>query len=127
MAQQELKYRGMGQDFTYEDVLDDIFTTSKIIGARGGIEQPIYAQLEKGVKTIKDYIFSKNFIIEAAVNSAAKVAYLSLLLKHDIKHVERFDRGIDLQSLKIISPEFKKFKSIIKFDPEAYFYWYKIS
>lgn len=39
MAQQELKYRGMEKDFTYEDVLDDIFNTSKIIGARGGIEK----------------------------------------------------------------------------------------
>lgn len=84
MAQQELRYRGMDQEFTYQDVLDDIFNTSKI-RARGGIEKPIFAELENGVKTIKDYIFSRNYIIKAAVNSAAKVAYLSLLLKNDIK------------------------------------------
>lgn len=125
MAQQELEYRGMDADYTYDDVLDDIFNTSKILAARGGIEQSTYALLENGVRTIKDYIFSMNYIVEAAVNSAAKAAYLSLLLKYDTKHVERFDSGVDLQSLKITSPEFKKMKSIIKFDPEAYFYWYK--
>lgn len=125
MAQQELKYRGMDKNLTYYDVLDDIFNTSKILAARVGIEQDTFALLENGVKTIKDYIFSRNYIIEAAVNSAAKAAYLSLLLKYDIKHVERFDRRIDLLSLKITSSDFKKFKSIIKFDPEAYFYWYK--
>ncbi|WP_210200636.1 nucleotidyl transferase AbiEii/AbiGii toxin family protein [Alkalicoccus urumqiensis] len=125
MAQQELNYRGMDKDHTYVDVLDDIFNTSRILSARGGIERETYELLENGVKTIKDYIFSRNFIVEAAVNSAAKAAYLSLLLKHDIKQVERFDSRLDLQALKITSPDFKKFKSIIKFDPEAYFYWYK--
>jgi len=116
MAHQGFKYRGMDNDFNYEDVLDDIFTTAKIIGARGGIEKPIFTELETGIKTIK------NYIIETAVNSAAKAAYLSLLLKHDIKHVERFDKRIDLQTLSNSSPEFKIFKSIIKFDLKAYFY-----
>lgn len=57
MAQQELKYRGMDKNLTYYDVLDDIFNTSKILAARGGIEQDTFALLENGVKTIKDYIF----------------------------------------------------------------------
>jgi len=32
---------------------------------------------------------------------------------------------MDLNLLKISAPEFKKFKSVKKFDSEAYFYWYK--
>ena len=125
MAQQELGYRGLEKIFTYQDVLDDIFNTSKIIGERGGVEKPIFTQLQTGVKTIKDYIFSKNYIMETAVNSASKAAYLSMMLKNDKKEVERFDNKMDLNLLKISAPEFKKFKSVKKFDSEAYFYWYK--
>ncbi|MBY6054528.1 nucleotidyl transferase AbiEii/AbiGii toxin family protein [Cytobacillus firmus] len=124
MAQQELQYRGLEKDYTYLDVLDDIFYTSKIIGSRGGIERDIFLDLEKGVRSIKDYIFSMNYIIESAVNSASKAAYLSLLLKHEIE-IERFHKDIDLNLYTINSPDFKNFNRIKKFDPEAYYYWYK--
>ena len=125
MAQQELIYRGKDKKFTYEDVLDDIFETSRIISERGRIEKDIFEYLQTGVNRIKNYIFSKNYIMESAVNSASKAAYLSLLIKYELKDVERYDKEIDLQKWIITDTEFKKFKSIMKFDPEAYFYWYK--
>lgn len=43
----------------------------------------------------------------------------------DHSEVEKFDPEIDLRELIIEHPDFMKFKSIMKFDPEAYFYWYK--
>ncbi|MDD2402734.1 MAG: hypothetical protein PHD60_11150, partial [Clostridia bacterium] len=125
MAQQELVYRGIDDQCTYQDALDDIFQTSIIIGERGRIEKETFDLLQTGIRTIKDYIFSKNFILEGAVNCAAKAAYLSLLIKYEMSEVERFEKSIDLRNFKIEIPEYKKFKSIIKFDPEAYFYWYK--
>lgn len=125
MVQQELIYREMDGKYTYQDVLDDIFQTSRIIGERGRIEKPTFDLLQTGINRIKDYIFSKNYIMESAVNSASKAAYLSLLIKYDISVIERFDEMIDLRTLEIKNPEYKKFKSIMKFDPEAYFYWYK--
>ena len=125
MAQQELIYRGLDKECTYTDVLDDVFETSRIISERGRIEKDIFGYLQTGVNRIKDYIFSKNYILESAVNSASKAAYLSLLIKYDLTDVERYDKKIDLKQLIIKNPNFKKFKSIMKFDPEAYFYWYK--
>lgn len=125
MAQQELVYRGIDKEFTYEDVLDDIFETSRIISERGRIEKETFNDLQKGVNRIKDYIFSKNYILESAVNSASKAAYLSLLIKNDLTDIERYDKRINLNDLVITNKDFNKFKSIIKFDPEAYFYWYK--
>lgn len=56
---------------------------------------------------------------------ASKAAYLSLLLKYGISDIEKFDPKIDLREFVIEHPDFRKFKSIMKFDPEAYFYWYK--
>lgn len=125
MAKQELIYRKKNEEFTYEDVLDDIFKTSRILGERGRIEKDIFDQLQLGVNRIKDYIFSKNYILENAVNSASKAAYLSLLIKHGISDVERFDKKLDLRTYVIDHPDYKKFKTIMKFDPEAYFYWFK--
>ncbi|TJX12754.1 nucleotidyl transferase AbiEii/AbiGii toxin family protein [Tissierella creatinini] len=125
MAEQELVYREKDQELTYIDVLNDIFETSKILSERGRIEKETYNQLQTGVNRIKDFIFSRNYIIESAVNSASKAAYLSLLLKHNITDFEKFNHEIDLREYVIEHPDFKKFKSILKFDPEAYFYWYK--
>lgn len=125
MAEQELAYRGRNQELTYEDVLDDIFETSKILSERGSIEKEIFNQLQLGVNRIKDYIFSKNYIVESAVNSASKAAYLSLLIKYGVTDYERFDPKINLREYIIEHPDFRKFKTIMKFDPEAYFYWYK--
>ena len=85
----------------------------------------IFRDLQTGVNRIKDYIFSKNYILESAVNSASKAAYLSLLIKYNLTDVERYDKKIDLKDLVITNTDFNKFKSIMKFDPEAYFYWYK--
>ncbi|HZK71509.1 MAG TPA: nucleotidyl transferase AbiEii/AbiGii toxin family protein [Clostridia bacterium] len=125
MAAQELVYRDEDKKYTYQDVLNDIFETSRILSERGRIEKEIFNHLQTGVNRIKDYIFSENYILESAVNSAAKAAYLSLLIKYNLTEVERFDKKIDLRTLVITNPDFNKFKTIMKFDPEAYFYWYK--
>lgn len=125
MARQELIYRHRDNNMSHVDVLDDIFETSKILSERGRIEKDIYDQLQLGVNRLKDYIFSKNYIIESAINSASKAAYLSLLIRNEIADVERFDPKIDLREFVIENPDFNKFKTIMKFDPEAYFYWYK--
>lgn len=124
-AEQELVYRSREHELSYEDVLDDIFHTSRIVSERGRVQKDIYDQLLIGVKRIKDYIFSRNFILESAVNSASKAAYLSLLIKHGITDIERFDSSINLRDYPIIQPDFRKFNTIMKFDPEAYFYWFK--
>lgn len=125
MTQQELVYRDLDKECTYEDVLEDIFETSRIISERGRIEKEIFKSLQTGVNRIKDYIFSKNYILESAVNSASKAAYLSLLIKYNLTEVAKYDENINLRDLTITHTDFTKLKSIIKFDPEAYFYWYK--
>ena len=82
-------------------------------------------QLESGIKSIKGFIFSRNFIVEEAVLCAAKVAYVSLLVKYNKSTVEYFDSRMDMRNINIENPIYKKgFKTIKKFSPEAY-YWYK--
>ena len=125
LAKQELFYRKLGNKLSHINVLDDIINTAIIIGERGRIKKETFDLLQKGVTTIRDYIFSKNYILEAAVNSAAKATYICLLIKNGINFIERYDKNIDLNMLEIRNPDYKSFRSIKKFDPEAYFYWYK--
>ncbi len=125
MAQHELVYRGKVKEYTYVDVLDDIFETSRILSERGRVEKDTFNQLQVGVKRIKGYIFSKNYILESAVNSASKAAYLSILIKYGITDIERFKPKFNIREYAIEHPDYRKLKTIIKFDPEAYFYWYK--
>ena len=122
-AHQELKYRQLSA-MNYEDVLDDIFNTAIIIGGRGSLEKELFLQLEDGVRRIKSHIISRNYIVEEAVVSASKAAYLALLLKNDRETIEKFDPLVPLPEL-VGAPLFKKMAKIKKFSPEAYYYFAK--
>lgn len=125
ISSKELEYRNL-PNLVFDNVLDDIIETSIIIAFRGGIEKDKYKQLEEGVKRIKGYIFSRNYIVEEAVLSASKAAYIALLLKNNALDIRYYSKKIDLEKLEINDPTFKKsFKSIIKFSPEGYYYWCK--
>lgn len=124
IAEQELEYREMRCTLSYKDVLDDVFDTSRTLASRGIVNEAKFKLLKSGVQALKSFVFSSNYIIESAVNSAAKAAYLSLLLKNDINEIERFNPKINIKDLTILNQP-KVFKKIINYDPEAYFYWYK--
>lgn len=62
--------------------------------------------------------------IESAVNSSSKTAYLSLLLKYEINEIERYNPKTKVKDLTIPNQP-KVFKNIIKYIPEAFFYWFK--
>jgi len=108
------------------EIFDDIVNTSMIIAFRGGIKNDEFDRLVEGIKRIKSYIFSKNFILEEAVLSSSKAAYLALLLKNKIYNIEFFNNKKDVMHMDIRDVRFKKsFKSIKKFSPEGYYYWCK--
>lgn len=125
MAEQELSYRGKHKELSYIDVLDDIFNTSKALSAEGRVDAEDYKKLADGVRRIKGFILTQNYVIESAINSASKAAYLALILKHDIKEIEKFDPSINLNVYVIDDLNFPRFERIKKRNPEAYFYWHK--
>lgn len=89
------------------DVLNDIFRTATIIGGRGGVEKEAFLQLEDGVRRIRSHIINRNYIVEEAVVSATKAAYLANLLKAGAATIEHFDAEQTLPDLVGI-PLFKK-------------------
>jgi len=125
ISKNELTYRGLPA-INAGEIFDDIVDTSIIIAFRGGIKNDEFDKLLEGIKRIKSYIFSKNFILEEAVLSSSKAAYLALLLKNNIYNIEFFNDKKDVMHMDITDTRFKKsFKSIKKFSPEGYYYWYK--
>lgn len=124
IAEQELEYREVRGTLSYKDVLDDVFDTSRTLASRGTVNEDKFKLLESGVQSLKSFVFSSNYIIESAVNSSAKAAYLSLLLKYEINEIERYNPKIKVKDLTMPNQP-KVFKKIINYDPEAYFYWYK--
>lgn len=122
-ANQELTYRQLTR-MTHRDVLTDIIKTACIIGGRGSIEKETFLKLEHGIRRIKAHIIHRNYIVEEAVISASKAAYLVSLLQTDSTVIERFDASKDLPEI-VGPPLFKKMSNIKKFSPEAYYYFVK--
>ncbi|MBF2504125.1 nucleotidyl transferase AbiEii/AbiGii toxin family protein [Listeria marthii] len=122
-AKQELIYREL-HNKSPKDVLEDILKTACILGGRGSIENETFLQLQDGIQRIKAHIINRNYIVEEAVISASKAAYLASLLKSNTTKIERFDSSQPLPEL-VGTPLFKKMGKIQKFSPEAHYYFAK--
>lgn len=105
-------------------IYTQLVKTACIIGGRGSSEKETFLQLEDGVRRIKAQIINRNYIVEEAVISASKAAYLASLLKSDNTVIERFGSSQALAELVRIQL-FKKLTKIKKFSPEAYYYFAK--
>ena len=126
VAKNEIRYRNLtvGLDEIYNDIID----TSITIAFRGKNKIEKFSILLEGIKRVRSFIISRNFILEEAVLSAAKVAYLAALLKNNIYNIEFFSNKEDISKLEITDDKFRNnFKSIKKFSPEAYYYLYKFT
>lgn len=127
IAEKELAYRGL-EYLSIDDVLDDIFKTSCTI-AYGGInivKDNKFSELKSGISKLGDFVYSENFVFVSGVLSAAKAAYLAMLLKSGSSAIgERFHAKLDLSSVKVSLKEFSDFNKIKKISAEAFYYWYR--
>lgn len=124
----ELQYRNK-EDLTINDVLKDIFNTSRCISLRGVESPDEFKLLQQGINKIKSFIHSENYSIESAIVNSAKAAYLSKLIELGITEVNHFDpsKVHELSNANIVHPllssKFNKFK---KSNIEAFYYWNEI-
>lgn len=124
-AKTEIAYRDK-EGITETDVLQDIYQTALCIVTRGTDGKGNFEELQKGIVRISSYIFSESYHIEKAIAHASKAAYLSVLIQHDVKTINRFTNPIDLKDWQIAEPLNNKLNKLKKTNPEAFFYWYKI-
>ncbi len=124
-AKTEIAYRNY-EKITEKDVLDDICQTALCIVTRGTDGKGNFEELQKGLQRVGSFIFSESYHIEKAIAHASKVAYLSTLIQHNAKTIDKFENPLQLKDWQIDKPLNNKLNKLKKSNPEAFFYWYKI-
>ncbi|WP_367392366.1 nucleotidyl transferase AbiEii/AbiGii toxin family protein [Lewinella sp. LCG006] len=121
-AQTELAYRALKQ--TRNEVLEDILQTGTVICTRGQSGEGAFDELQRGIKNIRNFIFSESFYLEKAMVSAAKASYLTALIKASKNEIKRFTDPMEITDWSIEQPFETKLNKLKKSNPEAFFYWY---
>lgn len=110
---------------TWKDVLMDSFETAFTLCLRDN-ENEHFQFLQNGIKQIKNFIFSENYLIEKAIVHAAKVAYLTVLIQNEATTIEKYNGdSLSIKDLIIENTNYNKLNKFKKTSPEAFFYWYQ--
>ncbi len=121
-ARREIKYRQ--QHITPNEVLDDIFHSSKVLSLRGIEDSELFKELQTGINRLSSFILER-YKIEDAILSSAKAAYLAQLLRSEASKMEKFDETVDLSRVVITKAPLNKLNKVKKIQPEGFYYWYK--
>jgi predicted nucleotidyltransferase component of viral defense system len=124
-AKTEIAYHN-SEGINENDVLQDIYETSLCIVTRGTDGKGNFEELLNGILRIKGFIFSESYHIEKAITHASKAAYLSVLIQHDTKVIDKFENPLLMKDWQIGEPLNSKLNKLKKSNPEAFFYWYRI-
>jgi len=122
IATRELKYRKL-LEVTYDDVLDDIeeFCNDIIL-----LNQEHIEKINSGMKSLKNFILEKNFLIDIEVLTAAsKVLYLINLIRNRKSTIEKYSENSVISEIDIPSEYKKRLNKIKKYNKEAYYYMLK--
>ena len=125
IADVELGYRNLGHDLT--QIYQDIRQTALNISTRGFVDKDKFALLQKGIISIKPFMYKSAYRIEEAIVDASKAAYLATLIEKGQETVERFPVtpfSEDLQIAPVLTTKLNKLRIGL---PEAYYYWAKTS
>ncbi len=127
-AKQEIEYRDL--DITPNDILDDILQTTRLISLREKNktepQKSQFKEIQKGLMSFTNFMFSGSFRIDDAINASAKVAYLAIKLKtNDLSPVEKFVDQ-DVSQLNIEQTEWNYLNKLKKLpEKSGFFYWHK--
>lgn len=127
-ASVELLYRKANPS-KINEVLDDIFNTSRCICLRGLENPEEFKLLQNGIGKVRSFIHSeKNYSLDHAIVNASKAAYISKLIEKGISEVHHYAPGNELQLADAIitDPLPTKLNKLKKSNVEAFFYWYEI-
>ncbi len=125
-ARTELSYREQ-DSFSVNDVLEDIYQTALCIVTRGTDGKGDFNLLQQGIQRVTQFIFSESYHLDKAIVHASKAAYLATLIKHDAEIIEKFSDPLVMKDWVIEEPMNTKLNRLKRTNPEAFFYWYKIS
>ena len=118
---EEIGFRKLG--IGANEVLSDTFEACYEFALRNSAS-PEFEQLFLGIRNFTNFIIS-SFNIDEATAAAAKVAYLTELIKMNSKTIQQYNNPGQIANLMIGNTDFNKLNKLKKNNPEAFFYWYK--
>ncbi len=121
----EIEYRNEN-NISENEVLEDIHQTALCIITRGADGKGNFEELRNGIQRVSSFIFSESYHIEKAIAHASKAAYLSALIQHNAKTIDKFRNPNEMKDWLISEPLNNKLNKLKKSNTEAFFYWYKI-
>ena len=123
IAPVELGYRGL-PTHDLSVIYEDIRQTALNISARGFVDKEKFALLQKGIISIRPFMYRQNYKIENAIADAAKAAYLATLLEKGIHEVRHYDGNpLSVSGMMISNGLTTKLNKLKMGNPEAFFYW----
>jgi hypothetical protein len=116
---EEIRYRGLS--LTWTDTLDDSFRTALLITERD-LKNEHFLHLQKGISHIVNFVLER-FRIEEATICAAKVAYLTTILRTGGMAAQRYTGPGPLAEWTIDGDRYQRLNRLKRTLPEAFFYW----
>lgn len=120
-------YRGKGDDLSI--VYDDIRNTALVLATRGKIDSNNdFELLKEGVDKLKSHIYVGRYTLDMAISDAAKAAYLATVIQYGHDRLEKYSgNAADVKDMTISPVISKEVAKIRRGNPEAFYYWSKIS
>ncbi len=126
-SQKEISYRGEA-NITTESVLNDIISTSLMIGSLGKFFDPNqeFQYIAKGLTQLKSYIYNGSFRIDDAVLASSKAAYLAAMILTGYEgEILRWAAGNDITNYSIAPIEYQFLNKRRNIPGAPLFYWYQ--
>ena len=84
--------------------------------------------LEEGVDKLKSHMYVGRYTLEMAIADAAKAAYLATVIQYVLNKIEKYSGNpSDVKGMTISPAISKDVAKIRRGNPEAFYYWCKIS
>lgn len=123
IAPVELGYRGLPTS-DVSLIYEDIRQTALNISTRGFVDKDKFVLLQKGITSIRPFMYRQNYKIEDAITDASKAAYLATLLEKGIREVRHYNGNpLSVSDMTISGGLTTKLNKLRMGNPEAFFYW----
>lgn len=107
-----------------DEVLNDTWNACYTLAERNTKSEE-FKHLQLGIRNFTNFTISR-FSIEEAIIAAAKVAYLTELIKGDFNGIiEKYKNPVEIKDWIIEGEKYNKVNKLKKNNPEAFFYWHK--
>ncbi|GEM_PF-5559199 len=114
------------EDFSFIEVLDDIFKTSLVLSHHRKLDEGLFGELQQGISSLQSHVIG-SYDRDDAMISSSKAAYLSRVLGSENAGIgiEKFDEDTDLSDWVIDRQRFNRLNKVKKVSGEGFYYWYK--